>query len=165
MVGLGDVAARRGGILGGQAPDCAHLRVQSCRECEVRVAPMGKKRSAGDASARRAKTAELACELRRDNLRRAMASSNSSARPSASGAKAAGMKRSHADPPSNHRASTGIDGLDHILGGGFTRDRVYLVEGNPGSGKTTLALQFLRDGIRRGEIVLYVALSETRAEL
>jgi circadian clock protein KaiC len=63
------------------------------------------------------------------------------------------------------RASTGIGGLDHILGGGFPYDRVYLVEGDPGSGKTTLGLQFLREGIRRGEKVLYVTLSETRAEL
>jgi circadian clock protein KaiC len=63
------------------------------------------------------------------------------------------------------RASTGIPGLDHILGGGFPHDRAYLVEGDPGSGKTTLGLQFLREGVRRGETVLYVTLSETRAEL
>ena len=63
------------------------------------------------------------------------------------------------------RASTGIPGLDHILGGGFPYDRVYLIEGDPGSGKTTLGLQFLREGVRRGETVLYVTLSETRAEL
>jgi circadian clock protein KaiC len=65
----------------------------------------------------------------------------------------------------NSHASTGIAGLDHILGGGFPYDRVYLVEGDPGSGKTTLGLQFLREGISRGEKVLYVTLSETRAEL
>jgi circadian clock protein KaiC len=63
------------------------------------------------------------------------------------------------------RASTGIPGLDHILGGGFPHDRAYLVEGDSGSGKTTLGLQFLREGVRRGETVLYVTLSETRAEL
>src|SRR5437773_10365237 len=65
----------------------------------------------------------------------------------------------------NGRAATGIAGLDHILGGGLPQDRVYLVEGDPGSGKTTLGLQFLREGIKRGEKVLYVTLSETRAEL
>lgn len=63
------------------------------------------------------------------------------------------------------RASSGIAGLDQILGGGFPYDRVYLVEGDPGSGKTTLGLQFLREGLRRDEKVLYVTLSETRSEL
>jgi circadian clock protein KaiC len=62
-------------------------------------------------------------------------------------------------------ASTGVAGLDHILGGGFPYDRVYLIEGDPGSGKTTLGLQFLREGLRREEKVLYVTLSETRSEL
>src|SRR4026207_1978776 len=66
---------------------------------------------------------------------------------------------------SNGRAATGIAGLDQILGGGLPQDRVYLVEGDPGSGKTTLGIQFLREGIKRGEKVLYVTLSETRAEL
>lgn len=61
--------------------------------------------------------------------------------------------------------STGIAGLDHLLGGGLPPKRVYLVEGDPGSGKTTLGLQFLREGIARGESVLYVTLSETRSEL
>src|SRR4051812_9501260 len=63
------------------------------------------------------------------------------------------------------RVSTGIAGLEHLLGGGLPGKRVYLVEGDPGSGKTTLALQFLRDGIALGEKVLYVTLSETRGEL
>jgi circadian clock protein KaiC len=62
-------------------------------------------------------------------------------------------------------ASTGISGLDDILVGGLLRRRLYLVEGVPGSGKTTLALQFLLNGVRNGEPVLYVTLSETQEEL
>jgi circadian clock protein KaiC len=61
--------------------------------------------------------------------------------------------------------TTGVPGLDDILGGGFTPDRVYLLEGNPGSGKTTLALQYLLRGVELGEAGLYVTLSETKAEL
>ena len=61
--------------------------------------------------------------------------------------------------------ATGIEGLDTILGGGFTADRMYLIEGDPGSGKTTLALRFLLEGVRLGEPVLYVTLSETKREL
>src|ERR1700733_10398628 len=61
--------------------------------------------------------------------------------------------------------STGSHGLDDILGGGFDADRVYLVEGRPGTGKTTLALQFLLEGVRRGEPCLYFTLSETKREL
>ena len=62
-------------------------------------------------------------------------------------------------------ASTGIAGLDNIMAGGFTSRRLFLVEGMPGSGKTTLALQYAMDGARRGESVLYVTLSETEEEL
>ena len=54
---------------------------------------------------------------------------------------------------------TGTDGLDDILGGGFPTRRIYLVQGDPGTGKTTLALRFLIEGASRGERVLYVALS------
>jgi circadian clock protein KaiC len=63
------------------------------------------------------------------------------------------------------RALSGIAGLDQVLRGGFPRNRLYVVEGNPGAGKTTLALQFLLEGVRRGETVLYVTLSETAEEL
>jgi circadian clock protein KaiC len=62
-------------------------------------------------------------------------------------------------------AKTGIEGLNHILKGGLPAGRFYLVEGAPGSGKTTLALQFLLEGIAHGETVLYVTLSETSEEL
>src|SRR6185436_19812143 len=61
--------------------------------------------------------------------------------------------------------TTGVEGLDDVLGGGLQRRRLYLVEGVPGSGKTTLALQFLRTAVARGEGVLYVTLSETLEEL
>jgi circadian clock protein KaiC len=63
------------------------------------------------------------------------------------------------------RISTGSIGLDDILGGGFDADRVYLIEGRPGTGKTTLALQFLLEGVRQGERCLYVTLSESEREL
>jgi circadian clock protein KaiC len=61
--------------------------------------------------------------------------------------------------------ATGIEGLDNILGGGFTPNRIYLVEGDPGAGKTTLALQYLLEGRRAGEKGMYVSLSETKEEL
>ena len=61
--------------------------------------------------------------------------------------------------------STGVTGLDTILGGGLTSDRLFLIEGEPGTGKTTLALQFLSEGVRRGESVIYITLAETRIEL
>jgi circadian clock protein KaiC len=69
------------------------------------------------------------------------------------------------DRPKVPLAATAIEGLDDVLCGGFRANRLYLVEGVPGSGKTTLSLQFLREGVRLGEPVLYITLSETRAEL
>jgi circadian clock protein KaiC len=69
------------------------------------------------------------------------------------------------NPFSRPIALSGIQGLDDVLAGGYTRDRLYLVGGVPGSGKTTLAMQFLMAGVAAGEPVLYVTLSETEEEL
>lgn len=63
------------------------------------------------------------------------------------------------------RARTGIAGLDGVLNGGLPRSHIYLVEGDPGVGKTTLALEFLLEGVRAGEKALYVTLSETAHEV
>jgi circadian clock protein KaiC len=63
------------------------------------------------------------------------------------------------------RAKTGIWGLDDILAGGFSRGHLFLIEGAPGTGKTTIALQFLREGVKNGEKTLYITLSETEREL
>ena len=63
------------------------------------------------------------------------------------------------------KAETGVDGLDDVLAGGLRRGRVYLLEGTPGTGKTTIAAQFLLEGARRGESGLYITLSETEDEL
>lgn len=60
---------------------------------------------------------------------------------------------------------TGTPGLDDVLGGGLTANRLYLLEGAPGAGKTTVAVQFLLEGVARGEPVLYITLSETAEEL
>lgn len=68
------------------------------------------------------------------------------------------------DPATTH-AATGISGLDHVLIGGFPRNRIYLVEGDPGTGKTTVGMQFLFNGRDNGERGLYVTLSETKEEL
>jgi circadian clock protein KaiC len=65
----------------------------------------------------------------------------------------------------SHRSSTGVPGLDDILDGGFVTDRLHLVEGLPGTGKTTLGLQFLLAGREAGERLLYVSMSENRREI
>ena len=65
----------------------------------------------------------------------------------------------------NSFLSSGIHGLDNVLRGGYTSDRLFLIEGSPGSGKTTLALQFLLEGVKNGESSLYITLSETAIEL
>jgi circadian clock protein KaiC len=67
----------------------------------------------------------------------------------------------HYDP----RADTGCAGLNNILNGGFPRGRLYLIEGDPGVGKTTLALQFMLEGARQNERTLYITLSESRSDL
>ena len=74
------------------------------------------------------------------------------------------MNEPHTEADEN-RVTTGVAGLDDILCGGLDPDRLYLVEGEPGTGKTTLALQFLMEGARRGEKGLYVTLSESEREL
>ncbi|OWV90672.1 circadian clock protein KaiC [Rhizobium sp. R635] len=63
------------------------------------------------------------------------------------------------------KARTGVSGLDTILAGGLSTGHVFLLEGNPGAGKTTIALQFLIEGARLGERGLYITLSETESEL
>ena len=70
-------------------------------------------------------------------------------------------------PPSSSSdlCRTGIEGFDDLVGGGLPRNCFYLVQGDPGSGKTTFALQFLLEGLRHGEAAFYITLSETREEL
>ncbi len=75
------------------------------------------------------------------------------------------MNDEHRAESPEERLSTGITGLDAVLCGGLDPERLYLVEGEPGTGKTTLALQFLLEGARRGEKGLYVTLSESEREL
>ena len=66
---------------------------------------------------------------------------------------------------SERRISTGVPGIDDILGGGLPAGHLYLLEGDPGTGKTTIAMQFLLEGIKRGERCMYVTLSESKGEL
>lgn len=75
------------------------------------------------------------------------------------------LKNSAGGESAAARMATGIEGLDNILEGGFPANRIYLIEGDPGTGKTTLALQFLLEGARLGEPGLYVTLSETKEEM
>jgi circadian clock protein KaiC len=75
------------------------------------------------------------------------------------------LKKSTGGDTVANRMATGIEGLDNVLEGGFPANRIYLVEGDPGTGKTTLGLQFLLEGVRLGEPGLYVTLSETKEEL
>jgi circadian clock protein KaiC len=79
------------------------------------------------------------------------------------------MNKLTTDPAPRDEAAvllkTGVPGLDDVLGAGLTPGRLYLIEGSPGSGKTTIAMQFLMEGVRMGERVLYVTLSETGEEL
>jgi circadian clock protein KaiC len=60
---------------------------------------------------------------------------------------------------------TGVPGFDDVLSGGYAANRAHLIEGRPGSGKTTLGLQFLLEGVKRGETCLYITLSESKREL
>lgn len=75
------------------------------------------------------------------------------------------IKSRRASRKPTRRISTGVPGLDDILCGGLTAERLYLIEGTPGTGKTTLGLQFLMDGVAKGETGLYITLSETTDEL
>jgi circadian clock protein KaiC len=68
-------------------------------------------------------------------------------------------------PTPTEKVSTGVPGLDFLLRGGLPTHRTHLVEGHPGAGKTTFGLQFLLDGVRRGESCMYITLSETADEL
>jgi circadian clock protein KaiC len=70
-----------------------------------------------------------------------------------------------AKPEELPRASTGVAGLDDVLNGGLARDRLHLLEGSPGTGKTTIAMQFLMAGAQQGEPGIYISLAETEEEL
>jgi circadian clock protein KaiC len=76
-----------------------------------------------------------------------------------------GERTSEADEAASAKLSTGVPGLDEVLGGGLRVQRLYLALGDPGVGKTTMGLQFLLEGVRRGEPSLYATLSETREEV
>lgn len=74
-------------------------------------------------------------------------------------------KQAVSDAPLPGKSLTGVPGLNSVMGGGYPSKHMFLVEGNPGTGKTTLAMQFLLEGARRGEKCLYVTLSESAEEL
>lgn len=74
-------------------------------------------------------------------------------------------KAARGRPSTSSRARFGIAGLDEILDGGLSPNHMYLVDGDPGTGKTTIGLQFLMEGRQQGERTMYVTLSETEAEL
>jgi circadian clock protein KaiC len=78
---------------------------------------------------------------------------------------AAGRKSAKTEAGEPEKASSGITGFDYLLRGGLPAHRILLIEGHPGAGKTTFGLQFLLDGIRRGESCMYITLSETAEEL
>jgi circadian clock protein KaiC len=65
----------------------------------------------------------------------------------------------------NAKAKTGIFGFDEVLSGGLSRGHIFLLEGKPGAGKTTAAVQFVLEGAKAGERSLYITLSETEQEL
>ena len=69
------------------------------------------------------------------------------------------------EPPIAERYCTGVPGLDAVLNGGLPSKRLYLIQGDPGVGKTTLAMQFLLEGAQAGELGLYITLSETKEEI
>jgi circadian clock protein KaiC len=75
------------------------------------------------------------------------------------------MQEPSVSQPTPELALTGISGLDHVLNGGLTPERLYLVEGTPGTGKTTLGLGFLLTGAAAGQAGLYITLAETEVEL
>ena len=75
------------------------------------------------------------------------------------------MPRSRQTAGEIDKIGTGVAGFDEVLSGGLPAGRLYLLEGDPGTGKTTLALQFLLEGKRVGHRVLFVTLSESRMEL
>ncbi len=75
------------------------------------------------------------------------------------------LRQQAVSPPSRGKSLTGVLGLDDVLAGGYPTNQIFLVEGSSGTGKTTLSLQFLLEGVRRGEPGLYVTLSETADEL
>ena len=75
------------------------------------------------------------------------------------------MTKADTGPGAGNRPATGITGLDHVLNGGLARNRSFLLEGSPGTGKTTIAMQFLLAGADAGERGLYVTMSETEDEL